>query len=96
MNPTSNSLSLPLQGTEDVNGDFYVKENQNGTIMFESVAFPGKYAHMLHGKGKQKVQLCEFSVFLLVGAMGSCALGCSYSRVHMHVCIILFILFNRT
>ena len=53
---TSNSLSLPLQGAEDINGEFYVKETQNGTIMFESVAFPGKYAHIHHGEGKKKYQ----------------------------------------
>ena len=68
LHPTSNS---PLQGPEDVNGDFYIKETQNGTIMFESVAFPGKYVYMFHGKGKRRKQLQEFSVFLMVGAMGN-------------------------
>lgn len=58
----------PLQGNEDVNGDFYVKENQNGTIQFESVACPEKYVHIFQKEDDQTVQLCEFSVFQLVGS----------------------------
>ena len=47
--------------------DFYVKETQQRTLSFESVATPGKYIYMKIGKHKDKVIITDFSIFLLVG-----------------------------
>lgn len=66
-------FSFPLlQGNEDVSGDFYVKENQNGSIQFESVAFPGKYVYISQREGNRTGKLCEFSVYQLVGSFLAC------------------------
>ena len=46
--------------------DFYVKETQQGTLAFESVAAPGKYIYMKIGKKENEEIVTDFSVFLLV------------------------------
>jgi hypothetical protein len=61
------SGKLSCTGPGDAAMDFYVKETQQRTLSFESVAAPGKYIYMKIGKHKDKVIITDFSIFLLVG-----------------------------
>ena len=54
-----------MQGAEDLNMDFIVKECPDGTLMFQSVAF-NTHRIQLQYKG---MVITSFSVFLVVSYM---------------------------
>ena len=52
----------PLQGAEDLNNDFYLKENVDGTVIFESVPNKGRFVTIPYGSEL----LRNFSINLVV------------------------------
>ena len=55
----------PLQGADDLNNDFYLKENRDGTVISESVPNKGRFVTISHGNEL----LRNFSVNLVVSLL---------------------------
>ena len=55
----------PLQGAEDLNNDFYLKENVDGTVIFESVPNKGRFVTIPY----DNQLLRNFSVNLVVSTI---------------------------
>ena len=51
-----------LQGAEDLNNDFYLKENVDGTVIFESVPNKGRFVTIPYGSEP----LRNFSINIVV------------------------------
>jgi len=55
----------PLQGAEDLNNDFYLKENVDGTVIFESVPNKGRFVTIPCGREL----LRNFSINIVVSVL---------------------------
>ena len=52
-----------IQGKENLDNDFYLKENIDGTVVFESVPNKGRYINVTQGN----MTIWNFSINVLVG-----------------------------
>ena len=64
---TVHTHCIPLQGEENLDNDFYLKEAPDGTVLFESVPNKGRYIQVTMKNKKNVTIVRNFSIVVLVG-----------------------------